>query len=86
MIEIIENTAPSATATERKPRQTDNTKYLTPQQLASRWAWHVESVRRAIRQRRIPASVIYRRVLIPIADIERIEAAGRNDRQTICQP
>jgi hypothetical protein len=81
MIDTVIQSAAKGPAKERKIRQTDNSKYFTPQQVAARWAWHVESVRRAIRQGRIPASVIYRRILIPISEIERIEAKGRNDRQ-----
>ena len=60
-----------------KPRKTDCTAHYTPGQVAGRWGWHVESVRRAIRQRRITAIVISRRLLIPVAEIERIEAEGR---------
>lgn len=61
----------------RVPHGTDRSKFLTPQQLADRWGWHVESVRRAIRQGRIPAHVIWRRLLISITEVERIEAAGK---------
>lgn len=61
---------------QKTPRKTDGTKYLTPRQVADRWAWHVESVRRAIRQRRIEAVVISRRLLVPLAEVERIEAEG----------
>jgi hypothetical protein len=56
---------------------TDGTAHFTPAQLAGRWGWHVESVRRAIRQRRFESIVISRRRLIPIAEVERIEAEGR---------
>jgi len=60
-----------------KTHPTDRIKFLTPRQVADRWGWHVESVRRAIRQRRIESVIIYRRRLVPIAEIERIEAEGR---------
>ena len=86
MAESVQNSAANGTASKRNSRATDSSKYLTPQQLAARWAWHVESVRRAIRQGRIPASVIFRRILIPIVGVERIEAEGRNDRQPVGQP
>lgn len=76
MIDRIE-TAGSGTATNRTPRKTDGSKYFTPRQVAERWAWHVESVRRAIRQRRIESVVISRRLLVPLTEIERIEAEGR---------
>lgn len=59
------------------PRGTDGTKFFAPHQLADRWGWHVESVRRAIRQRRMESIVISRRLLVPIEEVERIEAEGR---------
>ena len=77
MIDRVEQSAESGTAENKTPRKTDGSKYLTPRQVADRWAWHVESVRRAIRQRRIESVVISRRLLVPIAEIERIEAEGR---------
>ena len=77
MIDRVEQPAtggPAATATARR---TDGSKFLTPRQVADRWGWHVESVRRAIRQRRIESVVISRRLLVPVAEIERIETEGR---------
>jgi hypothetical protein len=50
--------------------------YRTPTQTAHRWHWHPESVRRAIRERRIASIIIGRRRLIPITEIERIEREG----------
>jgi hypothetical protein len=72
------NAAPAIVAT-LHPRLhcTDGSTYFTPQQVAKRWAWHVESVRRAIRQRRLASVILSRRRLVPIAEIERLEAAGR---------
>jgi len=58
-------------------RATDGSAHFTPAQLARRWGWHVESVRRAIRQGRIEAVVISRRLLVPVAEICRIETEGR---------
>jgi hypothetical protein len=77
MIDQVEQTAGSGTAMNRTPRKTDGSKYFTPRQVAERWAWHVESVRRAIRQGRIEYVVLSRRLLVPIAEIERLEAEGR---------
>ena len=77
MFDSVDSPAETGNATKFKPRKTDCSKYFTPRQVAERWGWHVESVRRAIRQRRIPAVVISRRLLVPVADIERIEAEGR---------
>ena len=76
MIDRIEQTAASGTATNRKPRKTDGTKFFTPHQVGGRWGWHTESVRRAIREGRIASIIISRRRLIPISEVERIEAAG----------
>jgi hypothetical protein len=64
------------TATKKQTRQTDGTRFFTPAQVAARWAWHPESVRRAIRQRRIASVVISRRRLIPLSEIERVEREG----------
>ena len=77
MIDRAEPAATSGIAATKIPRKTDGSKYLTPRQVADRWAWHVESVRRAIRQRRIEYVVISRRLLVPLAEIERIEMEGR---------
>jgi len=80
MIDRAEQTVVSRTTTKRKARKTDGTKYMTPCQVADRWAWHVESVRRAIRQRRIEFVVISRRLLVPLTEVERIELGGRVTR------
>jgi hypothetical protein len=64
----------------RKHPTTDGSKFFTTGQVASRWGWHPESVRRAIRQRRIEAVIISRRVLVPIAKVERSESEGRMAR------
>ena len=51
--------------------------FFTPASLADRWSWHVESVRRAVRQGRMDSVIIGRRRLIPASEVERIEADGR---------
>jgi hypothetical protein len=76
MIDGTELTAGNGAAVTKAPRKTDGSKFLTPQQIADRWAWHVESVRRAIRERRVESVIISRRRLVPLAEIERIEANG----------
>lgn len=48
----------------------------TPTQLANRWHWHPESVRRALRERRIASIIVSRRRLIPASEIDRIESEG----------
>jgi hypothetical protein len=68
------------TAEQPRTHRTDGSKFFTPYQLADRWGWHVESVRRAIRQRRIKSVIISRRRLVPLAEVERIEAEGRISR------
>ena len=61
----------------RRRRITDGTAHLTPTQLAARWGWHPESIRRAIRQRRIRAIIISRCLLVPREEVERMENEGR---------
>jgi len=55
-------------------------KFLTPKQVAERWGWHTESVRRVLRQRQIESVIISRRRLVPIAEVERLEDEGRISR------
>ena len=56
-----------------KPRTKDCLHHLTPAQLARRWHWHPESIRRLLRQRRISSILIGRKRLIPLEEIERVE-------------
>jgi hypothetical protein len=49
---------------------------LTPAELAGRWRWHPESVRRWTRLGKLPLIKVSRRTLIPLSAIERIEADG----------
>jgi hypothetical protein len=77
MIARKRKVATGGSAAKRPARKTDGSKYLTPRQLADRWAWHVESVRRAIRQRRFEVVIISGRLLLPVTEIERIETEGR---------
>ena len=76
MVHNISKPADSASVTKKSSRKTDGTRFLTPQQIADRWAWHVESIRRAIRQRRLASVVISRRRLVPLAEVERTEVEG----------
>jgi hypothetical protein len=50
--------------------------FYTPAHIAARWSWHEESVRRAIRQRRMGSVVVGRRRLVPVEEIERVEREG----------
>lgn len=79
MPEKVKEPAASGTAKSEAPRQrrgTDGTKFFTPCQVAERWGWHVESVRRAMRERRLQSTIISRRRLMLVAEVERVEAEG----------
>jgi len=52
-------------------------KYLSPAQITQRWPFHVESIRRKIRRGEIASVVIGRRRLVPMSEIQRVEAEGR---------
>jgi excisionase family DNA binding protein len=47
--------------------------YLTPRQLAARWGWHHESIRRMLRERRLQATRIGRRMLVELRAVEKLE-------------
>jgi excisionase family DNA binding protein len=49
--------------------------HLSPMKLHQRWGFHPESIRRMIRQGRLPAMRIGKRLLIAEADILAFEAA-----------
>jgi hypothetical protein len=51
-------------------------KFFTPKELAERWRWHPESIRRKIRRREITTVVLGRRRLIPLVEIHKIEENG----------
>jgi excisionase family DNA binding protein len=51
--------------------------FLSPAQVAQRWSFHVESVRRKIRRRELGSILIGRRRLIPLSELKRIESEGR---------
>lgn len=57
-----------------------NTTYLTTKQASERLALHQESVRRLCRSGKIPAIRIGKRLRIPVAELEAIEAANRVGR------
>ncbi len=64
------------TKQKKQSRATDGSLGYTPRQVAARWGWHVESVRRAIRERRFASIIISRRRLVPVEEIHRIESEG----------
>lgn len=51
--------------------------FLSPAQLHERWSMHPESVRRILRQGRLPAIRIGRRLRVSLKEIETYEAANR---------
>jgi excisionase family DNA binding protein len=51
--------------------------FLSPAQLAQRWGFHPESVRRKLRRRELASLVIGRKRLIPLSEVRRFEAQGR---------
>jgi Helix-turn-helix domain len=53
--------------------------FLTPTELAHRWRWHPESIRRWTRLGKLPLVKISRRTLIPLSAIEAIERDGSID-------
>jgi hypothetical protein len=75
-IDGVEGAAANEVRAKFKPPTPVDESFRTPAQTAHRWHWHPESVRRAIRERRIASIIIGRRRLIPIAEIERIEREG----------
>ena len=60
-----------------KSNQPNQDAFLTPSEVAQRWRWHPESVRRWTRLGKLPIVKISRRTLIPLAAVEAIEADGR---------
>jgi hypothetical protein len=61
--------------TKRDPAKPDA--FLTPGEVAERWRWHPESIRRWTRLGKLPVVKISRRTLIPLSAVLAIEADGR---------
>jgi hypothetical protein len=57
-----------------KEKPTDAKPYLTSAQLAARWGFHIESVRRLVRRESWPVVRVGRRILIPISFVEKYES------------
>lgn len=51
--------------------------FLTPKQLAARWNFANETIRRGLRMRTWPSHLINRRRLVAMKDVLAAEAAGR---------
>ena len=69
MIDTTDNTGPAADKPASK-------RFYTPFEVAKRWHFHEESVRRILRERRMASIVIGRRRLIEDVEIERVEREG----------
>lgn len=67
---LIEAHRPADNAVEKT---VDEKMYLTPAQLAARWEFHVGSVLRRLRVESWPTVRVGRRVLIPVAVVEKYE-------------
>lgn len=57
-------------------------RYLSPDELHYRWGFHVESIRRMIREGRIGALRIGKRLRVALADVEAFEANHQLVRRT----
>lgn len=74
----VQTPATSVVGQQNVGSQNNNGKaFYTPRQAAVRWNFHPESVRRLIRKGSVAAVLLGRRVLIPAAEIERLEYEGR---------
>ena len=51
--------------------------FLNPSQLHTRWGFHPESIRRMVRQGRLPAVRIGKRLLVSQTDVEAFEQDHR---------
>ena len=51
--------------------------HLSPSQLHARWGFHPESIRRMVREGRLPALRIGNRLRVALADVEAHETAHR---------
>jgi hypothetical protein len=62
------------------PQRVYDKAFFTPGQLAFRWQFHPESIRRLIRKGTINAHVMGRRILIAASEIVRLENEARTLR------
>ena len=63
---------PPAKAAHRKPEP----KFLNTAEVAARWQLHPESVRRLVREGRLPRMSVGRRILVPMTAIVDCEEGG----------
>jgi hypothetical protein len=62
---------------------TDGRTFLTSAQIAARWGWHEESVRRKIRRRELGSVLVGRRRLVLLAEVELLERQGAVPRRQL---
>ena len=55
-------------------------RYLSPDELHRRWGFHVESIRRMVREGRIGSLRIGRRLRVSLEEVEKFEVDHRQDR------
>jgi excisionase family DNA binding protein len=75
-IEALRNEG-SAMIKKKEVESANTPEFLTPAQVAARWHWHQESVRRWLRQRKIESVQVGRRRLIPVKCLQVVEREGR---------
>jgi excisionase family DNA binding protein len=57
--------------------------YLRPADLRQRWGFHAESIRRMVRQGRLPAIRIGKRLLVATSDVEAFELKNRTEAKEV---
>ena len=53
------------------------TSYVSPEELHNRWGLHTESIRRIVREGRLPAVRIGKRLRISLTEVEAFEARNQ---------
>lgn len=54
--------------------------FLSTRELSKRWSFHPESVRRMLREGRLPVTKIGKRLRVEVADVLAYESQGRIQR------
>ena len=57
-----------------------NPLYLSPRDLSQRWSFHPESIRRMLREGRLPVTKMGKRVRVALADVLAYEEQNRMQR------
>ncbi len=64
-----------------EPKSPPQPVFLTPTEVAERWHYHRESVRRLVRQGELVSVRLGGRVRVPLKEVERYEQEGTVDRR-----